>query len=190
MSGQKSGLSFSRNKYGHKRISLHFRWPLNLGNLVQFGNQSLHQLSSQFLMGHFPATENDARLGFVPFSQESHDVILFELKIVLFSLRPEFYLLYDNLLLMLLCFVGPFALLVLELTIIHDPANGGTGSRSHFHKIQSARPRMGQSLFRSHDSQLSGFFVYNPDLLGPDHFIHANPYRLGRCDWQPPLTFV
>ncbi len=174
---------------GHERISFHFGRSLRFGDLLQVINQPIHQLAPYFLVRHFPSAEDHRRFRFVAFRQESHNVILLELEIVLFRFRPELDLFHYNLFLVLLCLVGSLAFLVLELAVIHDTTDGRIGSGSHLHQIQFARPGKLKRLLRSHDSQLPGSFINHPDLFGSDQFIDPDLYWLGCCDWQPPFVF-
>jgi hypothetical protein len=183
-----AGLALFRNKESDIGISLHFRRPFQLCHIAQFLNQPIHQFPPQLLVRHLSSPEDNGSLCLIPFRQESHDVVFLKLKIVLLRLWPEFNFFDGNLLLMLLCFMGPLAFLILEFAVIHNPANRGIGSWSYLHEIHIAGSGNGQSFFRRHDSQLPGLFVDDPYLFCADHFINTNPCWLGYCDWQPPFV--
>ncbi len=175
-----------RKKDRDQGVPFHLWHSLDISNLTQLRNQPVHQFAADFLVRHFPSAKDYGCLGLVPFLQESHDVILLKLEIVLFRFRPELDLLHDDLPLMLFGLMRSLVLLVLKLAVVHDPAYGRIGSRCNLDKIQFLGPGKCKSLLRSHNPQLAGILVHDADLFCPDHLIDTNPYWLGCCDWQPP----
>jgi hypothetical protein len=186
---RKRKLMLFRHENGNQSISFHFRRPFDIRDIFQFLDQLSHQLAAQFLVRHFSAAENDGSLRFVSFSQEAQNMVLFKLEIMLFRFRPKLHFFYNDLFLILFGLMSPLTLLVLEFAVIHDPAHGGGRPGSHLDKIHFLAPCDFQSCFRRHNSQLSGFFVDNPDFLGSNQFINTNSAALfGCCDWQPPYS--
>ena len=85
-------------------------------------------------------------LALFPSARNRRMLILLELKIMLFGFRPELNFLHDDLFLMLFGLMRPFALLVLELAVVHDPAHRRIRSGSHLDKVQFLRLGKGKGL--------------------------------------------
>ena len=74
-------------------------------------------------MGHFPTHENNIYFHLVTIFEEAKSVSHLELQVMIFNLRSEFYLLDLYYFLMNLGSMLPFALLVFELSVVHQPAD-------------------------------------------------------------------
>jgi hypothetical protein len=55
-------------------------------------------------------------------------------------------------------------LLVLELSVIHDTADGGLGGRGHFHQVESQFGRLGNGIPGGQNPQLFGVGADDPDF--------------------------
>ena len=88
-------------------------------------------------MGHLPASEENADFDPVTLFNKFKSVFKLKIEIMLFGFWSELNFLQMNHFLVLLCFVGTFALLVLILPVIHDPANRRFCAGCHFYQIQT-----------------------------------------------------
>src|SRR5450759_1141701 len=90
---------------------------------LDFEEQAIEHGPAELHMRHLAAAESDRGLDLVAVLQESKDVVLFEVEIVLVDAGAELHLLDDDDLLLLLCFALLFLLLEYELAVIHDLAD-------------------------------------------------------------------
>ena len=78
---------------------------------------------------HFPAPETHRHLDLVAFTQEGHDFAEFHFVVVDFSPGAKLDLLDVDHLLLLFCLGALFALLIFELSVVEDFADGWIGGR-------------------------------------------------------------
>jgi len=125
-------------------------------------------------MHDLPSSKKYGCFDFISLFQESDNVILLELVIVIIRVRPELHFLDRNVLLVLLGFVKFLVQLVEVLSIVHDPANRGSCSRRHLYQVQASLFGHLYGLLRRHDSELVVVVVYDANLPSPDAMVH--PY--------------
>ena len=119
-------------------------------------------------MRHFAAAEAQRDFGFVSFFEEAHQISQFDLVIAFVGAGAKLDLLDDDLLLLELGLVPLLAFAVLELAVIHDPANWRHRRRRDFDQIE----------FRCFRLRIGDRDADNADLLAigadqPD-FGHVN----------------
>src|SRR5579875_2118578 len=134
-------------------------------------------------MGHFTATMEDHGLHFVAFAQESDDLIFAHLIIVLRGGRAELHFLDVRAFLVPLRLMRLFALLVEELSVVHELANGRNGVRRDFHHVQAGVARSFHRVEQGHDAELVSRVVDQSDLAGADALVDAKAsYSTSFCD--------
>ena len=101
-------------------------------------HQPIQQRAADALVDDLASPEKYRCFDLVALFQESDDVILFELVIVLIRIGTKLHFLDRDVLLMLLRFVKLLVQLVEVLAVIHDPANRRGCSWRYLHQIQSA----------------------------------------------------
>ncbi len=112
-------------------------WPeFYDGVLFHVLDQTFQNLPAQTCSRHFAAAEKDRCFDFVAVVQKAQNVVLFGFVIVVVHINAELYFLDHNFGLVLFGFAFLFFLLVEELAIIHDAANGRDRGRRNFHQIQ------------------------------------------------------
>src|SRR5271168_3913542 len=109
-------------------------------------------------------------LYFVALAQETDDLVLANLKIVLGGRRPEFHFLDVRTLLVFLGFVGLLAQLVLKLAVVHELANRWHSGGRDFHNIQSRFARRLHGVEQGHHPELIARVI--------DHANFASAYAL------------
>ena len=87
---------------------------------------------TQIHVGYFTAAKNNRYFRLISLFQETAYMLDLEKKVMLISLRTEFYLLHLNLYLLFLGFLQFLALLIFEFAVIHNPANRRHGSGRDF----------------------------------------------------------
>jgi hypothetical protein len=82
---------------------------------------------------------------------------------------------------MRVAFVNPFLLLILELAVIHDPANRRLLLRGDFHEVESDLAGALQSLNGFDDAQHGAVVADHPDRRDADLFIDPLGFTI-ECD--------
>jgi hypothetical protein len=106
--------------------------------------------------------------------QESDDVVLFEIVVVVIRVGSKLHFLDRDVLLVLLRFVKFLVQLVKVLPVVHDPANRRLCSRRYLYQIQAPLFRDLQRLLRRHNAELFILVVDDSNLSRPDALVH--PY--------------
>ena len=120
----------------HDEISsFKFRRQFDLSPLLRLLRNSAQHVSSQVGVGKLSSSENDGHLGLVSLLQESFDMTKLELEIVFLGLRPQFHFfeMDDDLLLFRL--MRLLALLIFELSVVHDAADGRLRFRRYLYQV-------------------------------------------------------
>ena len=125
---------FRREDY-HDPPALHLWVLLEFGDRFQFLSEPLDEFEAFVDVGVFAAAEDDREDDLVFFRQEllgpidlGHEVVVANL-----GAQPELLVLA----VMRVAFVLPLLLLVLELAVVHDPANGRFFLGRNFDKVQA-----------------------------------------------------
>jgi len=141
-----------------------------LGDVV---GQPLQEPVSEFRSGLLPTAEHDGHLDLVPCLEEAHDVTLLGLVVVGIDLRPELHLLDDGQHLVTTRLPGFLRTLVLELSIVHELADRGSGLRRDLHQIEVGLLRKAHGLADRHDADLLTLGADEPDLGNADPVVDA-----------------
>ena len=153
-------LNFRR--YNHKQLTAIYPWrDLNHSYICQFRGKLLNYCPSDILVRNFTTTEYQRHLSLVTFFKESTNMLNFEIEVMIIGFRPDLYLFNLHLNLFFLCFLLFLTLLILELAVIHDPANRWSCRRRHLNQIKLACFSSLQRLAQRQNSQLLTIVCYN-----------------------------
>ena len=138
-------------------------------------------------MGQLPAAEEQIDPNLIAFREEFPNILQFYLEVMVIYLGAdpdEFEL--RGFLLTVRIFV-PFALLILELTIVHNPAHRGLPIGGNLDQIQIPLRGCLQGISAGHNAELGSAFVNNPHLSSANHFIDP---KLFDYEYSPPVAAV
>src|SRR6185369_9363039 len=92
-------------------------------DLVQIVRKSVKRPLAVLHMGDLASAKDESYLCLVAFFKKAANMLYLEEKVVLIRLGTKLYLLELNQDLLFLCLLHLLALLILELAVIHDPAD-------------------------------------------------------------------
>jgi len=140
--GYKFGLCTEKNltlwRQNHHHVS-----PLESGSLLDHRqildsfNEAIEYLLPELWVGDFPAAEEDGNLDLVSFVEKTLHMAKLELEIMLLRAGSYLNFLHMDDGLMFSGLLDPFVLLVLVLSIIHDPADWRLRIGGYLHEVQS-----------------------------------------------------
>ena len=136
---------------------------------LQITNDPTDQFETLLDVGVLATPKHDRKNDLVLLLQELAGPIDLEFQVMRADLRTQADLLI--LAMMRLGLVLPLLLLVLELPIVHDPADRWILERSDFHQIEVGIPRFGQGIRGADHTQLRAVLVNRPDWRGSDLII-------------------
>jgi len=152
---------------------------LDYGQLAQIGFDALLLRHADFLVGHFAAAEAQGNLGLVAFFQEADHIAQFDLVVVFVRTRAEFDFLDLNLLLLELGGMQFLGVLILELAIIHQPANRGLRGGRNFNQIHLGFFSLTQGLIQAHNAKLFTLHTLQSNFARGDLTIDPRLFFLG-----------
>ena len=144
---------------------------LYLAVLFKSLGEPVEQLKAAILKHNGPPNELDVRLYFGAFFQKVNSVLELKVKVVIVGIRAEANFFDNDLRRVGLDLFLLFLLLVLELGVVNDPANGRYGIGRHLNKVKV--------LSLSHGLRLVGFidallyvFTDHPYFAGQDALVN------------------
>ncbi len=124
---------FSAGRHHHHHLPAFEPWQLfNLCDGVKFGLNALQQFHAAFLVRHFPALKPQRHLNLVALVEEPTHRLGFDLIIVLVDAGPHLDFFNFDDLLFLLGFGFLLLLLVFELAVVKNLANGRLSAGGDF----------------------------------------------------------
>ncbi len=156
--------------------------------LADFTQQARHLCAAHFLVSHLAATMKNHGAHFVAFPEETNDLVLANLIIVLRGGRPEFDFLKLRATAALALLVRLFVLLVEKFAVVSDLANWRVRRRRDLHQVESSFSRQTNSLVRLHHPKLGAFLINHPDFARPNPLIDTGTVALPEapfCDISP-----
>ena len=102
--------------------------------LKELGDDAFHDFAAFFDVRHLATTEENGYLDFVFVLQKANRLFDFEVDVVLARFGTQANFLQFRLM-RFAVLLSPFALLILELSIVHDSTNGWFRFRCYFNKI-------------------------------------------------------
>ncbi|MCU1248724.1 MAG: hypothetical protein JWQ49_1753 [Edaphobacter sp.] len=154
--------------------AFHTRHELNQTSVTDVENEAVDDLVAEIAMGHLAAFEAERCLHFVAIAEEADSLIFLGLVIVLIDGDREFDLFDGDDLLLLARGAVALVLLVQELAVVLDLADGGNGVRGDLYEVQGAFAGHLEGLKWGHDAKLFAIFVDDADFTGADTFVSAD----------------
>jgi len=139
-------------------------------------------------VSHLAAAMKNHGADFVAFPEESNNLVLTNLVIVLRGGRPKFDFLELRATAALALLMRLFILLVKKFAVVGDLANRWIGGRRDLHQVESAFSRQTNSLVRLHHPKLGAFLINHPDFARPNPLVDARTVALPEaafCDISP-----
>ena len=135
-------------------------------------------------MGHLATPKHNGHFGFMTILQKAADMLRFKLVVVLLSFWPQLDFFDADDLLLLLGLLKSFALLILVLAKIHDPAHRRLGIGSHLNQIQASLLSKLQRILCCENAELLTILIYNAHFTRPNQPIDT---LLLRYSLAPPM---
>ena len=133
----------------------------------------LEQADAELLMRHLATTEAQRDLGLVAFGQEARQVAKLDLVVAFVRARPELHFLDLDLLQLELRLVLLLRFPVLELAVIHDPADRGLGHRGDLDQVELGSFRLRNRIAQRHDSKLLAVHAHESNLGSIDFAVQS-----------------
>src|SRR5579863_6340023 len=143
-----------------------------IGELLE---QPIHLGAAHILVRHFAATMKNHGFYFVTFAKEPNDLVLAHLIIVLGGGRPKFHFFNMRAFLIFLGFVSFLALLVQELSVIHDFTDRRNGVGRNLHNIQTHLARLFHRVEQGHHTQLISLIVNHTEFASANSLVDPEP---------------
>src|SRR5687768_10532964 len=166
-------LHFLRGQQHHHLPAFHAGKRFDDAVRLQIGLDALEQPHPELLVRHLAPAEAQRDLRLVAFAQELDQVTKLDLVIAFVGARPELDFLDLDLLQLELGFMLLLALPVLELAVIHDPADRGFGHRGDLDQVEFGRLGFRQRLRERNDAKLLTFHTYESNLRRVDLAVES-----------------
>ena len=124
----------------------------------------LEQTHAELLVRHLAAAETKRDLRLVPFAEKLDQVAQLDLVVAFVGARTKLDFLDLDLLQLELRLVLLLALPVLELAVIHDPADRGLGGGGDFDQVELRCLGLGQRFGKRDDAELLTLHPYESNL--------------------------
>ena len=186
--GFRHGHALFRREQCNEHIAFHARHRFDLAVFADFAQQTGHLGAAHFLVRHFAAAMENHGAHFMALSQETDDLVLTDLVIVLRGGRPKFDFFKLRATAALALLMRLFILLVKEFAVVGDLANRRIGGGRNLHQIESPFARHTNRFVRLHHSKLGTLLINHPDFARPNPLINAGAVALPEaafCDISP-----
>ncbi len=172
-SRQESSLLDRGKHHGHG-ASLAHRLAFHLGDVLGVFLNSFKHHESTVLVHDFPSAEKHGYLAAISALKEPANMLELRLVIMIIRLGTKLDFLDLDYGLFLLRLLLAFLLLILELTVVHDLANGRISIGCDLNKVQSFFLGYPQGFAGIQNAQLLTVVVNNPYLRNSDPFVAPN----------------
>jgi len=182
---------------GDHGAPFHAGWGLDDTFVADVGDDFFEEDKSAIFVGDLAATEFDGEFGFVTFFEKAEDVIDFEVEVVVVGFGPQLDFFDLDLGGVFAGFFGFLLLLVLELSEVHELANGGGSRFSDFDEVKTLFFGHLKSAQSGDDTDLLAVSADEADFFDTDTSVDAGFFFffltdglvsfLGRCGWWRPL---
>lgn len=170
--------------------AFHARHKFNLAGVSDIEDKAVNDLVTKVAMGHLATFEAERRLDLVAFAEEADGLIFLGLVVVLVDGDGELDLFDGDDLLLLASGAVAFVLLVEELTVVLDLADGRNGVGGDFYEIERALAGHLEGFKGGHDAELFAVLVDDADFACADTFVGADERLCGtfinRWNKSPP----
>jgi hypothetical protein len=164
-------------------IAFHARREFYEGFVGQFLDEAVDDLTSEVAVSHLTALETQAGFYLVALGEESESVILLGLEVMLVNVDAELDLFELDVLLGLLGGFVLLALLVKELAIVLNAADGRLRGGGDLHEVQAFVFGCFYGFEDRQDANLFAFGADNANFAGADTVIYADKTLI---DAEPP----
>ena len=153
--------------------AFHPWWLLDRAVRTELIGELIEQDSAKIRVGHLATTEEDGQLDLIPGAEELRGLPPFRFEIVVVDLGPDanFFQLDNMLVAAGLALFS--ALLVSELTVVHEPADRWHGVWRHLDQVEPTLARHLKRIECRDDPNLLAVLIDQPDLADPDALIAA-----------------
>ena len=153
--------------------SLQLRHDLDLACQTDCLRDPVENGEAKILVSHFTPPESHCDLDLVPVREKPHHVAHLDVEVVAVGVRTKLDLFDLDGFLLFPGFRFPFLPFVLELSVVHDLANGRVGRRRNFNKVQSRLVREFNSSFGMNDSDVLTVGTNKSNFRGDYAFVYA-----------------
>src|SRR5579885_2128018 len=159
---------------GVQRIAFLARAELDDAFALDVLDETFEDLAAEVGARHLATAEEDGGFHLVSFVEKAQHVVLLRFVIVVVHVDAELDFLDHDLLLMLLSLAFLFFLLVEELAVVHDPANGRIGCGRDLYQVQVFLAGHLERFEGRQDADLIAFVVNHPDFAGTYAVVGAD----------------
>ncbi len=153
--------------------SLQLRHDLNLACQTDRLCNPVENGEAKILVSHFTSPESHRNLDLVPVREKPHHVAHLDVEVMAVSVRTKLDLFDLDGFLLFSGFRFPFLPFVLELSVVHDLANGRAGGRRNFDKVQARLVREFNSSFGMNNSDVLTVGTNKSNFRGDYAFVYA-----------------
>jgi hypothetical protein len=170
-----------------QRGAFHARHELDNPCITHILNEPIDDGITQLAMRHLAAFETQRRLDLIAFAQEANRLVLLGLVIMLVDGHGKLNFLDHDHFLLLARRAVALVLLVKELPVILNAADGRLGRGRNFDQVQATLAGYLQSFKGRQNAELFTVFVNDADFTRANSVVNADK-RLGRTliDGSPP----
>ena len=146
------------------------------------------KIETYICVSHLSASESDGNLYLIAGRQEFLRGVHLGFQIVGVDVQRHPHFLDINRLLILSCFLFTFCLFIAVFTVVHNPANVGSGLRRNVYKVKTLFGCNLKSLSGGHNAKLASVSINDADFLFTDFLIDIQVFFAnGKA---PPIPVV
>jgi hypothetical protein len=184
------GLLLRWRKDSVERCTFHAGHEFDEASLADVEDEAVNDLVTKVTVGHLATFETKRRLDFVAIAQKADCLIFLGLVVVLINGDRELDLFDSDDLLLFAGGAVALVLLIEELAVVLDLADGRNGVRGDLYKVESAFAGHLEGFKGSHDAELFAVLVDDADFACADTFVGADERLCGtfidRWNKSPP----
>src|SRR5215212_6992109 len=165
--------------------TLHPRWLFNRSVWTELISELIEEHFAQIRVGHLAAAEEDRQLDFVSGVEKLRGLPTLGFEVMVVDLGPDANLFQLDDVLMAARLALFAALLVAELAVVHEPADGWHRVGRHLDQVESPLARHLERVKCWNDADLLAVLIDQPDLANPDALV--DPCLDGSGNNLPPL---
>jgi hypothetical protein len=154
--------------------TFHARHELNDADVAHILDQSINDVVAEVAMRHLAAFETQRRFDLVAFAEEAHCLVLFGLIIMLIDGDRKLDFLHNDDFLLLARSAVALVLLVQELSVVLDTADGRDGIGRNFYQVKAALTGDFQCLKWLQNTELVAFVVNDANFTGADLIVDTD----------------
>ena len=173
-----------------ERCAFHAGHEFDQPSVAYIEDKAVNDLVTEVAVGHLASLEAQRGLNLIAIAEETHCLVLLGLVVVLIDGDRELDLFNSDNLLLLASGAVAFVLLVEELAIILNLADGRNGVGRDFYEVERTLAGHFEGLEGGHNAELFAVLVDDADFAGADTFVSADERLCGtfinRWNKSPP----